>query len=122
MCIRDRCEPATSPGQASGGAGASGAAGSAGGATIDAGGAFGADGASGSEGTAGEGMAGSGGQIESRVGVKGESEDSLGPFAGIPGPRDAMNVTVPLLLSLLGLAIFGAWRLRRGQADQQAPD
>ena len=52
------------------------------------------------------------------IGVKGEGEDSLGPFAVIPGGRDAMDVTVPLLLSLLGLAIFGAWRLRRRQTDQ----
>ena len=57
-----------------------------------------------------------GGRIDSRVGVKGESEDNLGPFGMISSPPDPMDVTISVVLGLLALAATLGWRLRRRQS------
>lgn len=102
------CAPA---GSAPGGTGAAGT-GSAGAATPGTAGA--ADGADGSAAGSGDGQAlPGGGDIGSRVSVKGESEDNLGPFGMFSNPPATRDITVFVLLALLALAGLGAWWLHR---------
>lgn len=59
-----------------------------------------------------------GGRIDSRVGVKGESEDNLGPFGMFSSPATPLNVWLPILLGLLLLTGFALWRFRRRRQPQ----
>jgi len=114
VALRDgRCTAATSGGSESSDPGATGSAGT---------GTDGSSAAGSGSSTAPDGQGLPDGapasEIDSQVGVKGESEDNLGPFGMFSSPATPLNVWLPILLGLLLLTGFALWRFRRRRQPQ----